>query len=218
MLVYNYRIYDRHRQPVISLAVMGDEDQTWRPSQFGYGMFGCTMAIQFPIVKLLDYSNHGDQLETASNVFAAVVLAHLKTQATRADPVSRRVWKFRLIKGLYSRGLDGEQVRLLFRFLDAIIDLPQELEKALRVDLAEFEKERVMPYVSSIERMAREEGKAEAKVETLLRLLNKRFKTALPEELEGCIRSTTDLAKLDAWIDTTQEVDNLADFRRICGI
>jgi len=230
MFVYNYRIYDRHRQPVISLAVMGDEDPMWRPNQFGYGMFGCTMAIQFPVVKLLDYTGQGDQLETAPNPFAAVVLAHLKTQETRADPGSRRAWKFRLIKSLYGRGLGGEQVRLLFRFLDAIINLPEELEEALGVDLAEFEMERMMPYVSSIERIAREkgkaegkiegkiEGKAEAKAETLLRLLSKRFKTAVPAELEGCIRSTTDLAKLDAWIDASLEVDNLTDFRRICGI
>ncbi|MGO9464440.1 MAG: Rpn family recombination-promoting nuclease/putative transposase [Isosphaeraceae bacterium] len=218
MFVYNYRIYDRHRKPVISLAVMGDEDPTWRPNQFSHGMFGCTMRIQFPIVKLLDYASHGAQLETALNPFAAVVLAHLKTQETRGDPATRRSWKFRLIKSLYGRGLDGEQVRLLFRFLDAIIDLPRDLEKALSVELAEFEKKRTMPYVSSIERIAREEGKAEAKAETLLRLLSKRFNTALPAELEGCIRSTTDLAKLDAWIDTTQEVGNLADFRRICGI
>jgi len=115
---------------------------------------------------------------------------------------------------------------LLFRILDAIIDLPRELEKALSVDLAEFEKERTMPYVSSIERIAREEGKAEgkiegeaeAKVEILLRLLGKRFKTPLPAELEGYIRSTHELNKLDVWIDTTVEASDLTDFRRLSGI
>ena len=75
--------------------------------------------------------------------------------------------------------------------------LPRELEKALSLDLAEFERERKMPYVSSIERIAREEGKAEgksgrqaegkaeAKVETLLRLLTKRLGTPVPAELEA---------------------------------
>jgi hypothetical protein len=96
--------------------------------------------------------------------------------------------------------------------------LPRELEKALCVDLAEFEKERTMPYVSSIERIAREEGKVEAKVEDLLRLLSKRFKTALPVEVEGCIRSTDDLGKLDTWIDATLEASDLADFRRMTGL
>src|SRR4051812_42186725 len=164
MFVYNYRIYDRHRQPVISLAVMGDEEPTWRPDHFGYGMFGCTMGIRFPIVKLVDYASQAGELETVANPFAAAVLAHLKTRETRADPAARRAWKLRLIKSLYDRGLDGEQVRLLFKFLDAMLVLPRKLEKALSLDLAEFERGRKMPYVSSIERIAREEGKAEGKV------------------------------------------------------
>ncbi len=205
---------------------MGDEDPTWRPDQFGYGLFGCTMGIRFPIVKLLDYASQVAELETVQNPFAAVVLAHLKTQETRDDPAVRRTWKFRLIKSLYDLGLEGEQVRLLFKFLDWIMVLPEELEEALSVDLAEFEKETMMPYVSSIERIAREKGKAEgeikgkadANVKTLLRLLAKRFQVALPEELEACIRSTSDLTKLDAWIDITLEASDLEDFRRMCGI
>jgi hypothetical protein len=238
MFVYNYRIYDRHRRPVISLAVMGDEEPIWRPDHFGYGRFGCTMGIRFPIVKVVDYASQAGQLETVANPFAAAVLAHLKTRETRADPAARRTWKLRLIKSLYDRGLDGEQVRLLFKFLDSLLDLPRELEKALSLDLAEFERGRMMPYVSSIERIAREEGKAEgkaegraegkaegraegkaeAKVETLLRLLTKRLGTPVPAELEAQIRSTCDLGRLDAWIDAGLEAADLADFRRMAGI
>jgi hypothetical protein len=92
----------------------------------------------------------------------------------------------------------------------------------------------MMPYVSSIERIAEEkgrakgkierkiegkiEGKAEAKVETLLRLLAWRFQAALPEELEAAIRSTADLVKLDGWIDASLEASDLADFRRMSGV
>jgi Putative transposase, YhgA-like len=218
MFVYNYRIYDRHRHQVISLAVLGDEEPAWRPDQFGYGMFGCTIGIQFPIVKLLDYRGDVEQLETAQNPFASVVLAHLKTQETRSNPAGRLTWKLRLIKSLYDRGLDGAQVRLLFKFLDWMLVLPEELEEALSVDLAEFERERMMPYVSSIERIALQKGKAEANVETLLRLLTKRFKAAPPTEVEARIRSATDLATLDDWIDASQEASDMADFRRMCGI
>jgi len=167
---------------------------------------------------LLDYRSDMEQLETAQNPFASVVLAHLKTQETRADPAGRRTWKLRLIKSLYDRALDGGQIRLLFKFLDSIIVLPRELEKALSVDLAEFERERMMPYVSSIERIAREEGKTEANVKTLLRLLSKRFQVALPAEVEARIRSTADLETLDAWIDSSLEASDLEDFRRMCGI
>jgi len=104
--------------------------------------------------------------------------------------------------------------------------LSKELEKAMGRDLAEFERERMMPYVSSIERIAREEGKAEgnaegkaeANVNTLLKLLTKRFQVALPADVEARIRSTSDLEKLDAWIDASLEASDLEDFRRMCGI
>ena len=63
-------------------------------------MFGCTMGIRFPIIKLIDYASQAAQLETAANPFATALLAHLKTRETRADPAARRTWKLRLIKGL----------------------------------------------------------------------------------------------------------------------
>jgi hypothetical protein len=218
MFMYNYRIYYRHARTVVSLGVLGDEDANWRPNQFGYGMFGCKMGIEFPIVKIADYASQEDKLDIDPNPFAAVVLAHLKTQETRRDPENRRSWKFRLIKSLYDRGLDREQVQLLFRFLDAIIDLPTELEKALSVDLAKLERQRIMPYISSIERIAREEGKAEGKVEALLKLLSKRLQGGVPDDVAACIRSTTDLATLDEWIEHSVEARDLAEFRQMCGI
>jgi hypothetical protein len=109
-------------------------------------------------------------------------------------------------------------VRLLFKFLDWMLVLPEELEEAMSMELAEFERERMMPYVSSIERIAPEKGKAEATVETLFRLLTKRFKADLPAELEARIRSTADLATLGGWIDASLEASDMADFRRMCGI
>src|SRR5580700_7030003 len=103
-------------------------------------------------VKLLDYRGREAELEGDANPFALVILAHLKTLQTRNDPAARRMWKLRTTKGLYERGLDGEQVRRFFRILDWMMELPAELEKALIGDLANFEQERKMPYVTSIER------------------------------------------------------------------
>jgi hypothetical protein len=119
-----------------------------------------------------------------------------------------------------------EQIRLLFKFLDWVMVLPEELAEALSLELAEFEREKMMLYVTSIERLAEEkgrtkgktEGKAEANVNTLLKLLTKRFPSALPADVENCIRSTTDLDKLDAWFDAGLEASDVDDFRRRCGI
>jgi hypothetical protein len=40
--------------------------------------------------KLVDYADRAEELQTIQNPFAAVVLAHLRTQETRTDPAGRR--------------------------------------------------------------------------------------------------------------------------------
>ena len=41
MFVYNYRLYDRYRQPVASLAVLADDQPGWRPDHFSLEALGC---------------------------------------------------------------------------------------------------------------------------------------------------------------------------------
>ena len=97
-------------------------------------------------------------MESEPNPFAAVVLAHLKSRETRDRPEERRTWKVRLVKSLFDRGLTAEAIRQLFRVIDWLLELPRELERQFQEEIHRFEEERQMPYVTSIERMAREEG------------------------------------------------------------
>jgi hypothetical protein len=134
------------------------------------------VGIQYPVVKLLDYLPRLDTLEADPNPFAVLVAAHLRTQQTRSDPEARRGWKVRLIRSLYERGLTADDVRQLFRFIDWMMDLPPQLEDEVWQDLNQFEKEKHMPYVTTVERRAlergreegRQEGREEGKLETLL--------------------------------------------------
>ena len=161
MYVYHYRIFDRFRRPVVSLAVLGDEQRSWRPQHFGYRLWGCSMRLEFPIVKLLDYGDRVAELEAERNPFAAVVVAHLKTVETRHRPAERRDWKVRLVKSLFDRGLSAEEIRQLFRLIDWMMDLPREFAEEFQEQIHRFEEERQMPYVTSIERMALEKGLAQ---------------------------------------------------------
>jgi hypothetical protein len=111
---YNSRIFDLYNRTVVSLAVLGDDRTSWRPESFSYGRWGCEVGMRFPVVKLLDYAADVPGLEANPNPFAAVVLAHLKTRETRQDPDVRRVWKLRLIKSLYERGLTKQDIGALF--------------------------------------------------------------------------------------------------------
>jgi hypothetical protein len=104
MYVYNYRLFDRYDRQVVSLAILADERKTWRPSQFKYVRWGCQVRLKFPVVKLLDYANRAQELERSANPFALVVLAHLKTLATRRDLEQRLHWKLTVVKMLYQKG------------------------------------------------------------------------------------------------------------------
>ena len=166
MYVYNYRIYDRYSRKVASLAVLGDERSTWRPDEFGYTLFDCRVQFQFPIVKLVDYADRWQFLEESQNPFettlipkpdlnyATVVMAHLKTQETRDNREERKNWKLFLIKRLYEKGYQRQDIQNLFRFIDWLMALPDALNVQFWQELARYEEERRMPYITSVERRA----------------------------------------------------------------
>jgi hypothetical protein len=57
-----------------------------------------------------------------------------------------------------SGGWSAEEIRQLFRIINWMGTLPAELEAEFRGEMQRFEQERHMPYVTSIERLARQEG------------------------------------------------------------
>ncbi|MBE2197968.1 MAG: hypothetical protein IAE79_05110 [Anaerolinea sp.] len=158
MFIYHYRIYDHYRRQVVSLAILTDNQASWRPDHFGYDLFGCRLSLDFPTVKLLDYQQRLDELAVNANPFAVVVMAHLQTQATHRHPAQRYEAKLTLIKFLYQRGYQRQVIAELLRFIDWVMTLPTSLESQLRADVAQFEAEVNMQYITSFERLAREEG------------------------------------------------------------
>ncbi|HBY76151.1 MAG TPA: cytosolic protein, partial [Cyanobacteria bacterium UBA11148] len=158
MFVYNYRIYDRYKRTVASLAILGDDSANWRPNQFGYQLFGCEVGFKFPVIKLLDYKQNWQELELNSNPFATVVMAHIKAQETRSDRHQRKEWKLALTRRLYEQGYQRQDVINLFSFIDWVMSLPEELEQEFWQQLREFQEEQRMPYITSIERIGIKKG------------------------------------------------------------
>jgi hypothetical protein len=161
MYVYNYRVFDRYNRPVASLAVLADDDPNWRPTEYRYSLFGCEAGIRFPTAKLPDFAGHEAVLEASTNPFAKVVLAHLKARETHNDPTGRHDWKLRLVRGLFEGGFTAQDVRELFRVIDWMMELPPPLANVFRQELEQMQQEKQMPYVTSIERIARREGMCE---------------------------------------------------------
>jgi hypothetical protein len=156
--VYNYRIEDRYNQPVVSLVILGDDNPDWRPCRYVAGLWGCTKTFEFDTRKLLDWAGRLAELEASDSPFALLVLAHLRAQATRGDWEARWTEKVRLLKGLYDRKWEAEDVRHRMRFLDWLLDLPAGLERRVSEKLAQYDRERQMPFVTSFERVGMEKG------------------------------------------------------------
>ena len=123
-------------------------------------------------------------------------MAHLKAQETRGDYEGRLDWKLRLFRRLYERGFTKQDILELFRFIDWLLWLPDELTQKFRQTVAEFEEEKRMPYVTSIERLGRQEGRQEglqegqqlAAREAVAEILRTRFAAVKPAILDALNR------------------------------
>ena len=60
---------------------------------------------------------------------------------------------------LYERGYEKQDIIELYCFIDWLLVLPEALEKEFIRELHEFEKEKIMQYVSNIERVGFKKGK-----------------------------------------------------------
>jgi len=209
MFVYHYRIYDRDKRSVASIAVLGDERSSWRPNQFGYELWGSEISFKFPVVKLLDYQQQWSALEVSQNPFATVVMAHLKAIATRDDRLERFQWKLALTRRLYEKGYRREDVINLFGFIDWVMSLPVELEQ-FRQAIQQLEAERGMPYITSIERSGIRQGLLEG-IELGLKLkFGNEGNSLLPE-----ISQIYDVEQLRAILAGLGTVNTLSELRQI---
>ncbi len=158
MYTYNHRLEDRYGQMPVSLAVLGDESPSWRPSFFRAGRWQCDVRFDFPTVKLLDYQEREVVLEADRNPFAAVVLAHLKSIETQGDPIARGEWKFRLVKGLYDRGWTKVQIVRLFQIIDWVLTLPPIQARVFSQKLDDYEKENQVERLSPTYQLIRDDA------------------------------------------------------------
>ncbi len=172
VFIYFARLRDKFQREVASFAVLGDTDSNWRPQSFTTETLACCLQFSFPIAKLIDYKRRQRELEASDNPFAVVVQAHLSAQATKGKESQqrRRKQKFALTTMLYEQRYSRQEIIDLFRFIDWVLTLPAELEAAFINDLAIYEGDKNMPYITSIERM----GEARGKAELVLRQLNRR--------------------------------------------
>jgi len=216
MFIYNYRSFDLFNKPVISLAILGDENKSWRPNSYEYGLGDSEVKIKFSIVKLLDYQ--WEELAVSNNLFAIIVMAHLKTKVTTKDLTQREQWKWNLVRPLYQKGLTKFDIINLVKFIDKMMTLPPPLQLEFNHKLEQYEKELNMPFLSTIEELAEERGQVKGAKETcqqnIFDLLENRFGT-VPEKLLETLKEINDLMALKQLLVQTISVNSLDEFQTL---
>jgi len=229
MFIYNYRLYDRYGQPILSLAILGDKQEDWYPKQYSHAVDGCQVSFKFPIVKLWDYRNKWAKLEKSRNPFSIVVRTHLKGLETMRSPKQRLRWKIDLCKALYEAKYSKKDIMELFRFMDWVLVLPEPLALQFNQFLQEYEGQKQMPYVTSIERLGMEKGLEKGRDEgrdegiqlgilqqareAVVEILRTRFKR-IPKTLVTMIQKIEDQAFLSKLLKEAVLVDSLKTFRQ----
>jgi predicted transposase YdaD len=163
MYEYHRRIVERHQKRVVSVAVLADTSPGFRPVAYEEETWGCRLRFEYPICKLQDFNDA--LLERENNPAAIVIAAHRAAQRRAQDPVELKAAKWRLIRRLYDRGYRKRDVVEMFRLIDWLIQLPAKLTVEINRKLTEYEDQKRMPYITSIERIGRRQGRQEGRLE-----------------------------------------------------
>lgn len=158
MYIYNYRIFDRYQVPVVSVAILADGDQKWRPDCYERSSLANKLYFEFAAVKLLDYAARKQDLSQESNPFAIVIWAHLEALQTRKQPQQRLSSKLAVTRALYKHGFSKDYILNLFSFIDWVLALPEPLELEYDHKIGQLEGEKKVNYITSIERIGMKRG------------------------------------------------------------
>ena len=97
-------------------------------------------------------------LEAAVNPFGPIVMAHLKALTTPKASTERFDWKLSIIKRLYEMGYGRDDIWNLYRFIDWIMVLPEELNRKLHNEIIKYEEGKNMPHITTAEKIGMEKG------------------------------------------------------------
>ena len=181
---YQERIWDRYEHPVVSLVVLADDREGWKPDSYGFEHWGAGITSRFLVSKLLEWKGRWDELEQSQNPFSVAVMSHLKTMETRNDPSERAKWRFQFFRRLCQGGFLREHVVEMLRFMDWLMVLPPDLELEHHALVEEFEEESNMEYVTSWQRR----GALQSTREDIVAVLDERWGEVSPSlvaELDG---------------------------------
>lgn len=161
MFTYFYRIYDRYRQDVASMAVLADKDHSWRPHCYHRKIWGSEITRTFEVVKLIDFRSKREALLKDNNPFSLAVLIQLVALETKADDENRLLTKLEFFRSLHQHGWPVEKSMNLYRFLDTLLSLTPKFEVHYIQKAKQIDEEFKMNLTLTAERYGFQQGKQE---------------------------------------------------------
>lgn len=161
MFIYFYRIYDRYRQDVASIAILADTDKTWRPNQYRRQVWNSEIARTFEVIKLIDFKSKIAELENHTNPFAMVILIQLAALETKVNDKHRLLTKLEFIRALHKRGWSAEKSLNMYRFLDTLLCLNPKFELEYAESAKKIDEEFNVSIMLTGERLGYQKGMQE---------------------------------------------------------
>ncbi len=191
MMIYRYRISDVWNLPVVSIAILIDNDPDWRTDYYREACFGTYQEVRYLVIKILDYQKRWQELEAMNNRFSMVILAQLVALKTQQDSEARLHAKTALTRQLYKKGYTKRDIIQLFTLIDWLITLPKEQEPIYNQTIKNIEEKQHMRYITTPERLGIEkgikqgieQGIQQGESNLLIRLLKRRFRFIPPTYL-----------------------------------
>ena len=117
---------------------------------------------------------------------------------------------------LLRKGYDRIRVIQIFRFLDGVLTLSDEMQEQLIYEEFHREDAKRMPYITSWERIAMRKGMLEGVSEMVLEALEERF-GEVPEDMKKAVVAIEDKDELKNLFRQAMRVSRLDEFQLALG-
>jgi hypothetical protein len=200
---YNSGLFWIFNERVVTLVVLADLEEDWRPQEDVFRVADFESRLRFPVCKLVDKLD--TQWRDDQSLPVQIARAQIEALRTASDPEGRYQAKWRLVRNLYGLGYNADQVRELFRLMDWMMRLPEDLSHKFEQELTSFEESLNMPYVTSVERIAETRGGANVLLKQLAKICG-----PVPEDIERCVRQLP-IERLEALGEAMFDFHSLQD-------
>ena len=114
----------------------------------------------------------------------------------------------------YEKGYNRQEIADLYKVIDLMMALPEELQFSFEEKLTQYQEERTMPLLTNIERRALARGAKENCQQNIIKILQNRFDN-IPELMVKTINQIDDISLLENLLLPSISVNSLEEFQQL---